>query len=116
MKSKTCIDCGTIWEQVKGKYNPGKRCYECYVQKQVKKRYELKTKAVEYKGNICEDCGGKFHQCQYDFHHKNEDRNNRDDKTIGRMTHNCRPWQVIQEELDLCIMLCANCHRLRHFK
>ena len=70
------------------------------------------TKAVEYKGNKCCKCGGSFHQAVYDFHHIDGSTK---DACIGHMTHNCRPWTVIQEELDKCEMLCANCHRVEHF-
>ena len=114
---KDCIDCGcALKKPEKGAYSYGRRCRECYGQNIYKKRARLKTQSVEYKGGCCADCGGVFHQCQYDFHHIDEDRNNNKDKTIGHMTHGCRPWKVIQEELDKCVMLCANCHRLRHFE
>ena len=87
----------------------------CYAQSIVLKRKKLKRKCVEWGGNKCNDCGEVFPDCVFDFHHLEEDRNNQKDKTIGHMTHACRPWQVIQEELDKCVMLCANCHRIRHF-
>ena len=113
---ENCIDCD-VKLPPKGKTRKyGRRCHECYVQNHYKKRVDLKTRAVEYKGNKCADCGQTYHQCQYDFHHLNEDRNNNKDKTIGHMTHACKPWDKIQQELDQCVMLCANCHRLRHFE
>ena len=87
----------------------------CYSKRIKQRREELKKKAVEYAGDKCSDCGQTFPQCVYDFHHTEEDRNNKKDKTIGHMTHDCRPWKVIKEEVDKCVLLCANCHRLRHF-
>ena len=112
---KECITCGETLVKVPGAYSTGRKCRPCYIQGLADKRYNLKTQAVEYKGNRCADCGGVFPQCVYDFHHIEEDRNNNKDKTVGHMTHNLRPWKVIQEELDKCELLCANCHRIRHF-
>ena len=83
----------------------------CYYQDIKVKRTELKVRAVEYKGRTCSDCGQSFPPAVFDFHHTDGSK----DDNVGTMTHNCRPWKVIKEELDKCVMLCANCHRLRHF-
>lgn len=49
-----------------------------------------------------------------DFHH----RNGRSDKTSYRsviaIAQNCR-WETVMKELALCDVLCANCHRERHY-
>jgi hypothetical protein len=112
-----CIDCNCrLFKPDKGSYSYGRRCKTCYGQNIRAKRVELKKKCVEYHNNQCADCGNTFHQCQYDFHHIEEDRDNDRTRAIGCMTHACRPWKAIQKELDLCVMLCSNCHRLRHFE
>ena len=107
--TKNCRHCGVSLEGIK---RNGARCMKCYSQVIMEKRRSLKEKAVEYKGNKCCKCGGSFHQAVYDFHHIDGSTK---DACIGHMTHNCRPWTVIQEELDKCEMLCANCHRVEHF-
>ena len=113
---KNCIDCGCTLVKVKGEHSSGRRCKSCYGTNIRVKRVELKKKCVEYHGNKCVDCGNTFHQCQYDFHHTNEDRDNDRSRAVGCMTHSLRPWNIIEEELKQCVMLCSNCHRLRHFK
>lgn len=77
---------------------------------QKEKGRKNKLKAIEYKGNVCFDCGNTFPQCCYDFHHINP---NEKDFTISRI--NGRTFENIKPELDKCILLCANCHRIRHF-
>lgn len=68
-----------------------------------------KQKAVEYKGGKCLDCGGIFPNYVYDFHHL--DPNEKDHSwSLG-----CS-WRKVKEELDKCVMLCANCHRVRHWE
>ncbi len=83
----------------------------CYGKRVVQKRKNLKERAVEYAGSKCYDCGESFPDCVYDFHHVDGSK----DGCVGTMTHNCRPWSVIKEEVDKCVMLCSNCHRIRHF-
>jgi hypothetical protein len=89
----------------------GGKCMSCYSQKIVNKRKRLKKEAVEYAGGKCNDCGGVFPDAVYDFHHVDGTK----DGCVGTMTHSCRPWKVIKEEIEKCVLLCANCHRLRHF-
>ena len=55
------------------------------------------------------DCGEKFPSVAMDFHHLDE---NKKDPGFA----NLKTWSMkrINEELDKCIVLCANCHRIRH--
>ena len=77
---------------------------------QKKKNRGNKIKAIEYKGNKCFDCGQTFSQCCYDFHHIDPTIK---DNTIARIIG--RDFDKIKSELDKCVLLCSNCHRIRHF-
>lgn len=75
-----------------------------------KRRKQLRKQAVEYKGGRCERCG--YDRCidAFDFHHT--DPTQKDfGISSGGLT---RSWKRIQEELDKCVVLCANCHREVH--
>ncbi len=71
-------------------------------------RRKLKQKAVEYKGGKCQMCG-LVDECLaiYDFHHT--DPSKKEFTIANKKGFN-------KEELDKCIMICANCHRKVHFK
>ena len=81
-------------------------------------REKLKNKCVQYLGEECLDCKIRY-DCPaiYDFHH-------RDPKTkiesIGQLLHAVRVDLAMSKklikELDKCDLLCANCHRKRHYK
>jgi len=71
------------------------------------RRRRNKAKAVELMGNTCYDCKQSFHQCVYDFHHIHGK-----EKVVGRLMNGT--WDKIAEELKKCVMICANCHRIRH--
>lgn len=62
----------------------------------------------------CADCGVKYPICCMDFHHE-EERNQHFKKRVGVITE-MKTWSIkrIDEELDKCVVLCANCHRIRH--
>lgn len=77
-----------------------------------KKRCQAnKLKAIEYKGGKCFDCKNEYEQCCYDFHHINPLEK---DLNIAQMAG--RTFDGIKNELDKCVLLCSNCHRIRHFK
>lgn len=78
--------------------------------KTVARLQEHKQKAVDYKGNKCFDCGQSFPNCVYDFHHINPNTKDMNPSDIVRLG-----FEKAKTELDKCVMLCANCHRLRHF-
>lgn len=75
---------------------------------------DRKIKAQEYKGNKCLDCNTIATNSNYvifEFHHL--DPNTKDyDWTRLRL----RSWSDITKELDKTVLLCSNCHRLRHYK
>lgn len=71
---------------------------------------ERKKIAVDYKGGVCSDCGGKFLPCVYDFHHLNPKEKDYDPSAAAALS-----MQTMYEELEKCILLCANCHRIRHY-
>jgi len=72
-------------------------------------RIFLKEKSIEYKGGCCERCGYNKCNTALEFHHLNP---NKKDFTIGSYT--VLGWERVKEELDKCIMVCANCHREIH--
>jgi hypothetical protein len=73
------------------------------------RRYRNKTKAVNYLGGSCVRCGYNQHLAALEFHHI-EDK----DDSLGTMLN--RKWETIKIELDKCILLCSNCHRIEHSK
>lgn len=72
-------------------------------------RRNNKKLAIEYLGGKCLKCGGTFHPDVYDFHHKNGDEK---DICVARLL--MKKFEVIKIELNKCVLLCANCHRIEH--
>jgi len=75
-----------------------------------KRRRELRRKAVEYKGGRCSICGYDWCIEALEFHHPDSSK-----KDFGISSRGyTRSWEKIREELDKCVLLCANCHREIH--
>ena len=75
-----------------------------------KKRKTLKIQAVEYKGGKCQICD--YNNCMeaLEFHHLDPSQ-----KEFGiSKTGNTYSWEKIKNEIDKCVLLCANCHREIH--
>lgn len=75
------------------------------------RRRKLKQMSVEYKGGKCEKCGYDKCIAVLEFHHIDPSKK---DFAISSNGHT-RSWDKIKEELDKCIMVCANCHREIHY-
>ena len=75
-----------------------------------KRRKKIRQMAVEYKGGRCEKCG--YNSCidALEFHHKDSSGK---DFSISAKGYT-RSWTKVEEELDKCVLLCANCHREIH--
>ena len=125
-KCKTCGETKPIEEFPRHKESKGGRrivCKPCCYVKQkewlvnnkerTRERYrkahrDKKRKAVEKFGGKCNNCGGEFHQSVFEFHHL-------DPAQKDFSPANASSWKKMERELDKCVMLCANCHRLAHY-
>jgi 5-methylcytosine-specific restriction endonuclease McrA len=90
---------------------PDKRKYadrrEALIKAVSKRRRKIKDMAIQYKGGKCQICGYNKCNAALELHHlKKEDKS----FGIGDKGYT-RSWAKVQEELDKCILLCANCHR-----
>ena len=66
--------------------------------------------AVSYKGGCCQVCG--YDRCieALEFHHLDPSQK---DFGISKKGYT-RSWEKVKEEVEKCILLCANCHREAH--
>lgn len=78
------------------------------------KKLELKIMALIYKGSKCVDCGIKFPDYPpiiFDFHHELPSEKNIGINSLMKVRSTLNE---LKEELDKCVLLCSNCHRIRH--
>ncbi len=74
------------------------------------RRKKLRQMAVEHKGGKCELCG--YDRCidAFEFHHNDSSKKNFGISEKGYT----RSWKEVVEELENCMLVCANCHRELH--
>jgi hypothetical protein len=88
--------------------------YQKYTKQNSKKiidrRHVFKKKAIEIKGGRCQRCGNVFDEECYDFHHTEPVEK---DLNIAKALTE-KTWGEIERELEKCILVCANCHRIIH--
>jgi hypothetical protein len=116
MICKTCDKDKPLNEFPKRGSGYRKDCKECY--HKVVKRANSKVRKLkrEYvirdKEDGCSICGEKRHYC-LDYHHV--DRSTKD-KAVSKLLVEGSGLQKLIEEIEKCILLCANCHRELHWK
>jgi hypothetical protein len=102
-----CQDCGQV--------PANGRCSKCRA-----KRNEITTTLVAARkrecvallGGKCVDCGLESeYPAVYDFHHP--DPNQKDFNIAKILTYKRETWMA---ELLKCVLICSNCHRIRHSK
>ena len=77
-------------------------------------REQADAMLAEFKARPCADCGNTFPACCMDAHHvdpRDKARQLRRGASLATM-HSV----MLQVELTKCVPLCANCHRIRHWK
>lgn len=102
-----------------------KKCYNFYdksrykkekkkiVGQKKKRKHLIREWFEEYKSFLkCEHCGENHPAC-FDFHHL--DGSEKDD-CISVLVGGGYAVKRIKEEIDKCIVLCANCHRKLHYE
>lgn len=86
---------------------------EVYKERAVRRRREAKKWIRELKQSLkCSRCPEKFWAC-LEFHHVDPST-----KEVGLAEMYQRGWSKkrMQQEVDKCEVLCANCHRKEHFR
>lgn len=61
-------------------------------------------------GQPCADCGVSYPPRAMDYHHTDPSSK---EASLGTLIH-LGGWDRILAEIEKCVLLCANCHRLRH--
>ena len=75
-----------------------------------KRRKKIREMAINYKGAKCELCGYNKALSALEFHHLNTS-----EKDFGISDKGyTRSWKKVRQEIDKCILICANCHRELH--
>lgn len=107
---RRCLDCGvllTVDQKV-----ACKPCRDTRNVLQKKITTDRKVRCVDLLGGRCVDCGlVSEYTAVYDFHHTDPDGK---DFNIGKIL--TYKWETITLELKKCVLVCANCHRIRHAK
>lgn len=80
-------------------------------QTQRENKRKRKIEAICYLGGKCQVCGCLFHPACFEFHHKNPTLKDKDPSKMLSLSK-----ERLYAELDKCILLCANCHRIEHHK
>ena len=82
---------------------------EYVLSKQREDKRLRKLWAIEYLGGKCNSCKQEFHPAVYEFHHTDPNTKENDPSKMLQLS-----LVRLQAELDKCVLLCANCHRLHH--
>lgn len=110
-KSKKCL---SEFYQQSDRKNGQSYCKSCFNDYCQERWINKKINAIEYKGGCCQDCKLSLkdtHYSVFEFHHLDPSKKDAD-WTKLRLTSGDK----IKAELEKCVLLCANCHRIRHAK
>lgn len=107
---KNCSKCNSTGPFYKKGNRKSSYCTVCFNKYCMERWKDKKQKSILYKGNCCLDCKQQFHYSVYEFHHL--DPNSKD---YNWSKLRMKSWSNICKELDKCVLLCANCHRSRHW-
>lgn len=76
------------------------------------RRKRIKEELLEYKGGKCQICGYQKCSSALEFHHLNPEEK---DFSLST-TSSYKNIDKMKQEVDKCILVCANCHREIHYK
>lgn len=106
MKKCICQICNKVYTYDRKKGHTLKKCNSCLANK---RKLIVKQRCVEALGGKCSACG--YSKCLQAlcFHHTDPST-----KNFGISGNHSRKWEIIEEELQKCILLCSNCHLELH--
>ena len=86
-------------------------CGQCRHENAKVRTAQKKLRGIIYKGGKCTACGydDLEHPEVFDFHHLDPLVKERDPCKAFRCS-----WETAKKEIDRCVLLCANCHRIAH--
>jgi hypothetical protein len=96
-----CLECG---EKLNGK-GGWMRCAKHF---RLARQQTIKDALIDAMGGCCQTCGGVFPSAAYDFHHIGK----KDAHPSALIANNS--VERISQEIEKCVLLCANCHRIEH--
>ena len=109
-KCRTCnqifpLDC---FHSIGGRYpRPFADCKVCRNRRAKEEQISFKKLCVEYKGGQCIKCGYDNCIAALEFHHTDTKKKDFQISSVRKK----ELTNVLREELDKCILLCANCPR-----
>lgn len=117
MKEKVCTKCKNLKPESEfytrnDRKHGASYCKTCFNNYCMKRWINRKLEAIQYKGGKCLDCNlSNAPYPVYEFHHLEPDK-----KDVDWTKLRLKSSKAIKAELDKCILLCANCHRIRHYQ
>lgn len=116
-KSGNCKECGRLRYHADARYRAAQKTRAAARREENpaaenaryrKYRNAKKAALVAYKDGRCKDCGGKFPDVCYDFHHRKPF-----EKSFAISLGIGKPLAELKREADKCDLLCRNCHAVR---
>lgn len=107
-----CTDCKTELNEQNAYRKSNRlnsRCKVCFNRYCITRWKQRKLDAIQTLGGRCHDCKQSFHYSVYDFHHLDPSQKDMDWNKMRLVTQT-----TLDSELSKCILLCSNCHRIRH--
>lgn len=89
-------------------YTNNKESYQARKRKQREERYIWYNEIMSTKS--CIKCSESAIEC-LDWHHTNPSTKRQE---VPRLLHDFRSLNEVLEEMNKCVILCANCHRKLH--
>ena len=122
LTKRECAKCKKVKEvsefykkNKKTKPEPYPYCKTCINKITVEKQQKFKKICVDYKGGSCQECGYDNYLGALEFHHLNPKEKEFSPSKYRRYNQETMDHKV-KNELDKCVLLCANCHREAHAK
>lgn len=85
-------------------------CKTCVKNNSAQRARELKLAAIDHLGGVCKDCRQMPHPAAMTFHHLDPAKK---DFSISHARYR-KGIEDVRSELEKCVLLCMNCHAIRH--